>query len=508
MEITKRSHPSGGEDPVRQYVVDTAQNIASVVFYEADTADPGERVIVLQRAGSGAYIDQPYVTLQAHLDMVCYPDDDIFPLDVFSYDDDGVTWIKAGDRGSVGNPNEGTTLGADDGIGVATILAILEDEELREYPIECLFTVQEESDMGGAQGFDPTLLQGRTYINLDAEDENIIIYGSAGGCDVHYENSSLTRDDGSLAGHTMLQVSISGLAGGHSGININNGRLNAIKVLTSTLMRLNQRVTNTGATRDIGAYDIRLVDMSRNETARMNSIPSSAVATIAIPQSTISDFQKDFETLCDAIRSSYQPVEKNFGSNVEETSTEEHALDPASTDAVLCLLHQIPHGVVKMIPTAPDIVETSTNLANVVLNGTDLTVTCSNRSSEQSTLKSLKSLQLETGRCFDCTVRFDNDYPAWQPNDDSKVLAMARNVYEEQYGKDFNATVIHAGLECGYVVQKYLDAPVPMDCISIGPTIQDPHTGAERLESDSVARSYQSVTTLIKRIFARGQASD
>src|SRR5665647_862181 len=244
MELTKLYHPSGEEDRVREYIVESAKRMegVKVIFYEPDAKDPGKRVIVLRRKGSGNNANAPYVTLQAHMDMVCSPNKDIFPLNVFGYlDKEGSKWIKAGDEESISQPEKGTTLGADAGIGVATILSLLEDKKLKDYPIECLFTVQEETDMRGAADFDKILLKGRSYINFEAGRAEIIIYGSAGGCSVQYERNAILSPI--PYDFIILELSISGLRGGHSGANINSGGLNAIKVLTEILIRLNNRLT-------------------------------------------------------------------------------------------------------------------------------------------------------------------------------------------------------------------------------------------------------------------------
>ena len=512
MAITKLSHPSrdeahpekGDENPVREYVAKCAEKIDNVqtFFYEADATDAGKRIIVLRRRGSGNYSKAPYVTLQAHMDMVCFPKNDIFPLKVFDYDIKGEKWIKAGDKASISEPNKGTTLGADDGIGVATALAILADEKLKNYPIECLFTVQEENNMGGAKGFSESLLVGRNYINLDAEDLPIIIYGSAGGCDVSYKGT--VERSGIEDKFVALKISIYGLCGGHSGININKGRLNAIKALTETLIRLNERITNQNvAENGIASYDLRLVSMKRDEEPKPNSIPSSASAIIVIPQGKKDNFKKDFETFCNALKAQYQPVESGFDSDVVDATESGQALDKISTDALLCLLWQIPHGVIRMIPEKENVklVETSTNLADIRIDGNKVAVTSSNRSSNDASMIALKNIQRSVGDCFSYNLIYSDGYPSWQPNERSELLAKAKDVYQSIYGSDYHATVIHAGLECSYIVQKYRNDSEKMDCISIGPTIVDPHGGGERLNASTVEQFYKAVTQIIDKIY-------
>ena len=501
IEIAQRHHCSGDENLVRRYVVDCANEIdnVDVAFYRPEATDPGERMIVLRREGAGNDAKAPYVTLQAHLDMVCFPNDDIFPLHVFGYDDgQGAKWIKAGDEGSIDDPQKGTTLGADDGIGVATILAILEDDSLKDYPIECLLTVQEETDMGGAAGLDPGLLKGRQYINLDAEDAPIIIYGSAGGCNVQYEGT-IARS-GMPDNFATLKVSVSGLRGGHSGININRGRLNAIKALTEALIRLNKRLTDLDIPGSIASYDLRLVSLTRDEEPKMNSIPSSTSAVIVLPMEDKGNFEGDFKAYCEALKAQYQPEEAEFQWEVKEESTPGQPMDESSTDALLCLLQQIPHGVIRMIPDNPALVETSTNLAAINIEGNKVVIRSSDRSSNDQSLIMLTCIQKMIGGCFDFKMLESDDYPAWQPHEDSKLLEKAKAVYAEEYGDDFAATVIHAGLECGYVVQKYGGE---MDCISIGPTIVDPHSGGERLQASTVEQFYGAVTKLLQELFSK-----
>lgn len=509
MELTKRYHPSGEEDKVREYVINCAKKIENVeisYYDESEAKEPGKRVIVLHRRGSGNYASAPYVTLQAHMDMVCSPDKEIFPLKVFGYpDEESEKWIKAGDQESITDPGKGTTLGADDGIGVATILALLEDEKLKDYPFECLFTVQEETDMGGAANFDPALLKGRTYINLDAEDVKTIIYGSAGGCGVQYEgNVTLSPVP---EGFINLKLSISGLCGGHSGININCGRLNAIKVVTDILIRLNNRLTNLDVKGEgIKSYDLRLVSLKRDEEAISNKIPSCASAIIALPEINKVEFENDFNAYCEALKVQSKP-EENLVYSIQDVESTPNSLNEASTDALLCLLRQIPHGVIRMIPNVPNLVETSSNLADVSIQPggmadlnvqPEVTIKASNRSSDLGSMNALVQIQKTIGELFKYTVETGDSYPAWKPDVNSALLDKAKTVYTKIYGEESIATVIHAGLECSYIVEKYGEE---IDCISIGPTVMNPHTGGERLQAATVEKFYGAVTDLIQSLF-------
>jgi dipeptidase D len=390
-------------------------------------------------------------------------------------------------------------LGADDGIGAATALALLEDEKLKEYPLECFFTVQEENDMGGAEHFDKGLLLGRKYLNLDAEDIATILYGCAGGCDVLFEGSVERSDmEKDFIG---LKVSISGLRGGHSGVNINNGRLNAIKGMTEILMNLNDRIVKRDSG-DIAGYDMRLISMERDELTKMNSIPSSVSAVVAIPKNKKESFENNFAAQCNALKALYQPEEDKFRWQVcYQGDVPAKPLSRISTDALLCLLSRIPHGVIRMIPEKDNVklVETSSNLAGIEIGNDTVVIKGSNRSSNDASMITLKNIQRSVGDCFDCSVTYSTGYPSWQPNENSKLLAIAKEVYRSKY-PEYSATVIHAGLECSQVVAKYGS---DIDCISIGPTIVDPHSGGERLKALTVEQFYDAVTQIIHRIFEK-----
>ena len=514
--ITQRAHPSanqkgvtGNEDPVREYVVSRALEIPNVkvVFYEKDATDPGKRVIVLSRAGSGNYAGKSPVILQAHMDMVYNPVDMAFPLDVIvnpTPSGDGV-WIKAKE-----NKGRDCTLGADDGIGVATVLAILGDNKLNDYPLECLFTVREETDMGGAQNFDLTCLSGRQLINIDAEELTVIIYGSAGGGSTQYRGN-ITRVSRPL-GYSTIQLSVSGLKGGHSGVDINKGRLNAIKVLVQALARLDKRITSLDISGGgIGVYDLLLQEIRRRDVDKSNAIPAAAQAIVVLPTEESDQFITDFTAFCAALKSQNLPEENSFSFSAKKAhDTAQDVLDQKSTDALLHMLQQIPHGVIAMIPDVPGVVETSTNLHDVFIDGTGVTIGSSNRGSREASLTALNNLQTNIGTIFQFDVITGIDsYPSWRPNPNSPLLKIAEAVYGDprMYGDQCKVTVIHAGLECGTISARYAEVGIGMDCISIGPTIKDPHTPNESLRikaldgTGTVQRFYDAASQILQKVF-------
>jgi dipeptidase D len=509
--ITQRPHPSanqkgvvGNEDPVRAYVVAEARKLSgvSVAFYEEKATEPGERVIVLSRPGAARYAaaNKPPVILQAHMDMVYNPVDMAFPLNVVvdGARADGV-WIRAREKG-----DRNSTLGADDGIGVATALAILADPDLKDYPLECLFTVQEETDMGGAQNCDLSHLSGATLLNLDAEDLKVIIYGSAGGSESTF--SMKAKRSTETAPYAFIKVSIFGLRGGHSGVDINKGRANAIKLLSQALVRLNKRIYKLGVDAPIRSYDLCLCDLKRGDVIKANAIPTKAEAVVAVAPEHLKSFILDFKDLCGTLKEQAQPVESGFSFEAVECELST-PLDRGSTDAVLCAIAQISTGVIAMKPELPGIVETSSNFFEVEIKDCDVTLGVSNRSSRDAALDALEAAQSAIAHIFDFTVKTGiNRYPSWQPNEDSSVLNVAKRVYQRRYGQS-DPTVIHAGLECGTLASRMAEMDRKLDCVSIGPTIENPHTPNESLQVASADRTqtveqfYNCVSDIVKELF-------
>jgi dipeptidase D len=240
--------------------------------------------------------------------------------------------------------------------------------------------------------------------------------------------------------------------------------------------------------------------MKRDEQAKMNSIPSSASAVVAIPRNMKEIFENALASQCEALKALYQPGEDRFSWQVcWQGDIQSKPLSRASTDALLCLLSRIPHGVFRMIPENVKLVETSSNLASIEIGDDIAVIKGSNRSSNDSHITALKNILDNVGVCFDYAVKYTDGYPAWQPNERSPLLAIAKDVYRRKYPQ-YDATVIHAGLECSQVVAKYGS---DIDCISIGPTIVDPHSGGERLKAVTVEQFYGAVTQILHSIFGR-----
>lgn len=494
-EITTLMHDSSLEDDVRTYVNQTlVKNPKITVSYydekQTNPKDPddkdyvGKRVIVARKKADRGYEDQPTITLQAHTDMVCVPSNQIFPLQLLTYDEEGKTWLKAG----APPKQNGTTLGADDGIGVATILALIEDEAFPCGEIECFFTVQEETNMGGAAGFDINILKGRVYLNLDAEDITTIIYGSAGGALSTF--TKVIHKETLLPGYVCVSAEISGLQGGHSGVNINEERANANCLISRFLYEAAHNKN----------IDFRLVDFSGG--TKTNAIPSQAQTMIAVHENAYDALAAFFDEYIAGVRTDYinEPgLKSSFQKSGDASKT--YSFNSEATLETLNLLMSLPHGVLKMY-TDPDrkgIVESSTNLAIISVSFGDkieLTVKSSHRSSNDSSMAWVIGLHQAIAAANGVKYVLSDQYPTWNPNKDSKLLATAKDVYKV-YEPDFTANIIHAGLETAYMVQKCPE----MDCISIGPTVRNPHSSEESIRIDTVKTFYDIVKDIIIKYY-------
>lgn len=511
-KIMQLPHASGQEDALREAMYEWLTGEIGIdvdrgdrIFYQKGATAPGERVIYVYRHGTST-ANKPIV-LQAHLDMVVVTSPAVpnpFPLQPIL---DAQGWLTAHANGSTPENTILSTLGADDGIGVATALALLQDADLKGYPIECLFTVQEETDMGGAKYFDTDLLQGRQYINLDDERSGTITCGSAGGLKTTY--SGAVKREKMAPERSIVKIVLGGLRGGHSGVDIAKGRPSAIALLVDGLCRMNARLNESAS------YDYRLISFRRTDVVKSNAIPTEATAILAVRASDVAPLKSSFESWFSALEILYGPTEPKMKMTfTSSAASNEEPLTASTTDNLLSFLRLEPQGVIANIPDiTPAVVETSSNLYDVILDGssTAVTVEASTRTSNP-TLLGTQQAHLMTplavmltglGEAYGLTVETGGSwYPAWPPNKSSALLARASAIWEDRYKEDFEMSVIHAGLECGWIVSRYSD----MDCIAAGPTIQNPHTTSERLDTHSVLPFYTAVKALLKSLF-EGQKS-
>ncbi len=410
----------------------------------------------------------PVVVLQGHLDMVCEKnsatkhDFDRDPIRPFVDGD----WIKA----------EGTTLGADNGIGVAASLAVMDDDTLTHGPLELLFTADEETGLNGANGLQPGFLKGRILLNLDSEDEGVFFIGCAGGAD---SDIALPIKRASGGSGDSLKVTLSGLRGGHSGLDINTGRGNAVQLLARILYGLN--------------VPFSLVHLEGGN--KHNAIPREAFAHVVTKDPA--GLKKALDAALNQIRFEYKTVEKDTALTVEPAKDyHRNPMDDAGRNAFLSLLLGLPHGVLAMSQDIPELVETSNNLAIVRVTESKALIHTSTRSSIGSALEAGRAKIAAIAGLAGAEINHLSGYPGWAPNIQSPLLAVMKKVHKDLTGKEPEIKAVHAGLECGIIGEKYPG----MDMISFGPDLRNPHSPDEKVSIPTVERFYNLLAATLKTL--------
>ena len=463
-EITKVPRPSKREDKIIEYLVDFAQKHS--LEYQRDQIGN----VVIRKAATAGYEALPTVILQSHMDMVCEKNSDT----EHNFDTDPIRtkivdgWVKA----------EGTTLGADCGIGMAAALALLVDPTVEHGAVEALFTVDEETGLTGAFNLGEGMLTGKYLINLDSEDEGEIFIGCAGGVDTlaHFDYSVETLP----AGYEYYRIGISGLKGGHSGDDIDKGLGNANKIFASFLY-------------DATRFGIR-VGMFDGGNLR-NAIPREAYAVVAVPEHTALLFETALATYVSAVKAMYAPTEPNLKITLGEAAIQP-VIDEETQSALLAALVGLPNGVLAMSQTMKGLVETSTNLASVKFVDGKIVVTTSQRSSvERAKRDAMHSIEAVL-ELAGATVEHSDGYPGWTPNPSSSLLNSTIESYKGLFGVEPKVRAIHAGLECGLFLEKYPH----LEMVSFGPTLRGVHSPDERLEIETVDKFWQLLLDVLKRV--------
>lgn len=463
--LTQIPRPSGHEEKVIAYIENFAEE--NKLKYEID---PVGNILVQKPAYSGME-GVKGIILQSHVDMV--PQKNSHKAHDFTRDSietviDG-GWLRA---------NE-TTLGADNGIGVAAMLAILESDEMKHGPLEALFTINEEAGMEGAFGLKAKLLKGDILLNLDSEDEGVLFTGCAGGLD-----AEVTCEYKETLGEPGLAyiVTIAGLKGGHSGLDINLGRGNANKILArflwSALNNFPLSVSN------IKGGDMR------------NAIPRESAATIVIPAKFETDFHNFFEGFIQEIRDEFKAVEHTLDISVKPAVNPSTVIAEEELKRIVGMLNVAPHGVKRMSFDMPGIVESSLNLAVINISDGNLEVFYLIRSFVDSAKYAIAGQIQALHENMGCKVEFKGDYPGWKPNPDSFILRAMTENYQNMYNKTPEVLAIHAGLECGIIGGKYPN----LDMISFGPTIRFPHSPDEKVEIKSVGKFWEFLKSILESI--------
>ena len=464
-QITQVPRPSKREEQIAAYLKDFAGQHQLPV-----TTDKVGNILITKPATPG-YENHPKVILQAHIDMVCEKNagtNHDFEKDPIQTYIDG-DWIKA----------KGTTLGADNGIGMAMMLAVLTAHDLQHPALECLFTVDEETGLTGAYGLDNKFLSGQVLINLDSEDDGEIFIGCAGGIGTKAIFSY--QQESTPAGYFGFKVKVSGLTGGHSGGDIHLGLANAIKILNRYLWQLNQRM------------DVRLISLEGGNLH--NAIPREANAFAAVPYAEKETIRVLLNIYIATIEAEFKDIEPNFRISLESASLPDMLIEKSFSDRLLRVLYACPHGVKAMSRTIPGLVETSTNLASVKMTDKQqIEINTSQRSSSETAKADIAAQLKAVFELAGAEVIQSDGYPGWQPNIQSALLAKAELAYKILFNEDPKVKAIHAGLECGLFLEKYPH----LDMISIGPQMYGVHSPDERLSILSTQKTWKWLIELLK----------
>jgi dipeptidase D len=465
-EILTIPRASKDEGRIREYVIGVAEKLG--LQHQID--DIGN-VVVRKPASDGAN-SAPPVVFQGHLDMVEEKNSDVqhdFRKNPIQPQMDG-EWLKA----------TGTTLGADNGIGVASMLALMEAKDLKHGPLEFLFTVDEETGLTGASNLAGGMLEGRILINCDSEEEDVLTVGCAGGADCHL-TLPVTRS-AVAGGSAALKLTVSGLKGGHSGIDIRLQRGNAIRILARALYAVSLN------------WSFRVAGLDGGNA--LNAIPREASATLVTPSGENDALKNALQREGDAACEEFRAADPESLFEIETAGASGDAWGEATTKQVLTLITALPHGIAGMSYDIPDLVETSTNLATVGEADGKLKIVNSSRSSVPSALTALNQRIRAIGTLAGAEVEESGGYPGWTPSMESPLLEVVRSVHKEVTGTDPEVGAAHAGLECGIIGEKYPG----MDMISVGPQIEFPHSPDERIKVDTVPPFFAILTKTLERL--------
>lgn len=471
-DLTRIPRPTGHMEAVTRYVIETGKGLG------LETVQDGiGNVLIRKPASPGMECLKP-VTLQAHLDMVPQKnsstrhDFETDPID--AYPEGGGEWVTARD----------TTLGADNGIGAAAILAVLSDDTLKHGPVEGLFTIDEEVGMDGAVNLKPGFLQGEMMLNLDSEQEGELFVGCAGGADLNI-SFQFKEDKEIPEGDVAVKLNLTGLKGGHSGVDIHLGRANANKLMFRFLKE---------AVCDYGAR----LSWVEGGTLR-NAIPREAFAVVTIPGDNVEALWELVADYRDLFNDEYKGIENTISFEAELTDLPATLIPEVIQDDLINAIEGCQNGVISMLAEFPGTVESSSNLA-VVKSADELIevkilVRSSSESRKAAVCSSLESIFALAG----ARIEYGNSYPGWQPNAHSPLLQIMEETYRALWNTAPAVKVMHAGLECGIILAQY----PRLDIVSFGPTIEHPHSPDERVNVPSVGKFWQYLTATLERIPAK-----
>jgi dipeptidase D len=466
-DICQVPRPSKKEEKIRKFLL----NFAKKHNLPAKTDEAGN--VLISKPATPGRENSPTAILQTHMDMVCEKNSD----KEFDFNNDPIEpviddgWVKA----------NGTTLGADCGIGIAAQMAVLTSAEIKHGPIECLITVDEETGLTGAFALQPGFMAGSVLLNLDSEDEGEIFIGCAGGIDtlVSFTFKKEVVPENTVA----IRLSVSGLLGGHSGDDIHKNRGNAIKIMNRFLWKASRDFSAKVATLDGG--NLR------------NAIAREASAILVIPENENEKLQKAFEKFCSQLKFEFELNEPKLALKAEKVAVPEFVIDPKTQEKLLNALYACPHGILEISSRMEGMVETSTNLASVkVTEGNKILVTTSQRSELESRKHYAAQMVRSVFELAGANVTHSDGYPGWTPNPTSKILETTVKSYKKLFGAEPAVRSIHAGLECGLFLEKYPN----LDMVSFGPTIKGAHSPDERLDIETTEKFWKHLVDVLERI--------
>lgn len=468
-EVCQVPRPSKKEEKIRAYLLDFAKKHN----LEAKTDEAGN--VLIKKAASAGMENLKTVILQSHIDMVCEKNKDTehnFETDPIQTYIDG-EWLRA----------KGTTLGADNGIGVATELAVLASDDIKHGPIECLFTVDEETGLTGAFALKEGFMNGDILLNLDSEDDGELFIGCAGGANTTAIYPFPTEK--APQGWFFFRVSVKGLTGGHSGDDISKNRANANKLLNRFLVQTMQK------------YGMRLADIEGGNLH--NAIPREAHALCAVPMEYKEAVRVDLNIFISEIENEYSATEPNLSMDLESEAPVEYVMEQKAMERFLLSIYAVHHGVYAMSQDIPGLVETSTNLASIKVCDGTIKVVTSQRSSILSSRKDMSQMVSAAFILGGATVTTGEGYPGWKPNPSSEILKIAVESYKKLFGVEPKVKAIHAGLECGLFLQKYPS----LDMVSFGPTLRGVHSPDERMLIPTVEKFWNHLLDILAHIPAK-----
>jgi len=431
--------------------------------------------VIIRKPATPGMEDRKMVVMQSHLDMVHQKNSDTD----FDFETQGIDMYVDGDWVRA----KGTTLGADNGLGVATIMAILESDTIVHPALEALFTIDEETGMTGAMGLQGGLLQGDILLNLDTEEDDEIGVGCAGGIDI---TASKTYTEEQAPADAMgYEIKIKGLQGGHSGMDIHKGLGNANKLMNRLLYAVSKK-------------DVRIVTIDGGSLR--NAIPRESVAIVAVSTQSEKEAVGVLQQTASEIQDEYNSLEPQLQINITPTERPERVMPVALQQQLLKAIYTAHNGVYRMSPAIEDLVETSNNIARVLVKDGDIHIGCLTRSSVESSKMDLANALQSAFELMECTVTMSGSYPGWAPNMESPILQVLDVLYQKINGKRANIAACHAGLECGILGQNYPE----MDMISFGPTIKGAHSPDERASISSAKKYWDFVLEILKNIPKKG----